>query len=468
MLGIVVSTADEASTVIGEQLRVVADWQTHADGHYRTDGAELVVVDQLHTQLETPATLFSTPPALIAFASRHSGETGQLLTAHHTGNIGPAEYGGDPNTLARAAPAAHARVLAALDEHAPSGYDVGAECTHHGPSAVGAPSLFVEVGSGPAQWTADAPTRAVARAILSLRGVAADRQAAAQCRTVVGFGGGHYVPRFERVIRETDWAVGHVAADWALAAVADEALPTVVEAVFEQSQATHAVVEGEQPAVRRAIDRLGYRVVGETFLRETTGVSLELVATAESRLGPVAAGLRLGAKAAAADDLGSVCRLPPDLLEATRGIDRTRTTDAVAAHTIAFDTDQGGSRPTGLVALPDAGRSDPTAKQPAHRAASAGADPAVYDRLITALLEILRERYDTVDRVSETATAITTTLDPEKARTLGVPEGPAFGRLAAGEPVEVDGDRIPPAAVHERRERQFSLVAEPAETGETG
>lgn len=205
MLGIVVSTADEASVAIGDQLRAVADWTAHTDDHHRTDGAELVVVDQLHTELETPATLFSTPPALVAFASRHSGETGQLLTAHHTGNIGPAEYGGDPNTLARAAPAAHARVLAALDEHAPAGYDVGAECTHHGPSMVGAPSLFVEVGSGPDQWTADAPARAVARAILSLRGVAADRQAAAQRRTVVGFGGGHYVPRLERVIRETDW-----------------------------------------------------------------------------------------------------------------------------------------------------------------------------------------------------------------------------------------------------------------------
>ncbi|ERG88390.1 MAG: uncharacterized protein conserved in archaea [halophilic archaeon J07HX5] len=467
MLGIVVSTADEASVAIGDQLRAVADWTAHADGHYRTDGAELVVVDQLHIELETPATLFSTPPALVAFASRHSGETGQLLTAHHTGNIGPAEYGGDPNTLARAAPAAHASALAALDEHAPAEYDVGAECTHHGPSTVGAPSLFVEVGSGPDQWTADAPARAVARAILSLRGVAADRQAAAQRRTVVGFGGGHYVPRLERVIRETDWAVGHVAADWALAAVADEALPRVVEAAFTQSQAAHAVVEGERPAVRRAIDRLGYRVVGETFLRETTDVSPELVAIAESRIGSVAAGLRFGAKAATADDLGTVCRLPSDLLETTRGIDRERTIDVVAAHAIAFDTDQGGSRPTGLIALPDVAtsRSETTAEQPLDGAASADANPVVYDQLITGLLAVLQERYDSVDRDPRTATATTTAFDPAKARTLGVPEGPAFGRLADGEAVEVNGDRIPPGAVHERRERQFSLVVEPAETG---
>ncbi|EMA53154.1 hypothetical protein C450_07567 [Halococcus salifodinae DSM 8989] len=50
-----------------------------------------------------------------------------------------------------------------------------------------------------------------------------------------------------------------------------------------------------------------------------------------------------------------------------------------------------------------------------------------------------------------------TAFDPAAARDAGVPEGPAFGRLADGEAVTVDGRTIEPEGVHERRERRFPL-----------
>lgn len=453
MLGIVVSRADEASITIAEQLRELADWSPDGEDRYRTDGVQLRYFDELHIELDRPAAAFDDPD-LLAVASRHSGDTGALLTAHHTGNVGPAEYGGAPNELSRAAPNAHARVIAALEEFAPPEYEVGTEVTHHGPSTVGAPSLFVELGSGPDHWTEPAPARAVARAILGLREVDPDRPAAEGYRHVVGFGDGHYAPRIERVLAETDWAVGHVAADWALNALTDEALSTVVELVFERSRATHALVEGTRPAVAEQIERLGYRTVGERFLRETTGVSLSLVAAAERRLCSVDDGLRFGDPAQKAADLGVVCRLPEELLTEARGIDRTGTTEAVAEAAIAFETDQGGTRPTGLVALPaaDASTADP--------AFAAGADPAIYEWLLDSLLEVLRERYERIDRADGVAVAVSERFDPDRARTLGVPEGPAFGRLAAGDPVEIDGEPIPPEAVHERRERRFPLAVD--------
>ena len=203
MLGIVVSRADEASEHVGERLRAIADWTERDDGerpddrgggtYYTRHGVELREFEALHLHLSDAAAAFEDPD-LLAFVSRHAGETGPLLTAHFTGNVGPAEYGGTDGELARAAPDAGDRVLANLRDHAPEGYDVAMECTHHGPSRVGAPSLFVEVGSAKPQWRDPEASEAVARAVLDLAGREMDGG-----RTVVGFGGGHYAPRFSRI-----------------------------------------------------------------------------------------------------------------------------------------------------------------------------------------------------------------------------------------------------------------------------
>ncbi|MEF8826358.1 MAG: D-aminoacyl-tRNA deacylase, partial [Halapricum sp.] len=253
MLGIVVSRADSASVHIGEHLRDLADWEIETDDSrqdgegggtiYRLDDAELREFDPFHLELDRVAEAFDDPD-LIVFASRHSGETGKLLTAHHTGNFGTAEYGGEDGAFAAACPNAHKRVVEALTRHAPEDYEVGMECTHHGPTDVGAPSMFVEVGSAEPQWDDPDAARAVAKAVLDLRGVEplAPREDGTR-RHVLGFGGGHYVPRFERIVRETDWAVGHIGADWGLDAMGDpEGNRDVLEAAFEASAADHAVL----------------------------------------------------------------------------------------------------------------------------------------------------------------------------------------------------------------------------------
>jgi D-aminoacyl-tRNA deacylase len=250
-IGIVVSRADRVAERITDALLDLAAWTERMDEsrpddaggglYYHTEGAVLRTVETSHLLLEDAATLFDAPVARIVFPSRHAGDTGALLTTHFTGNVAGADHGGRDRELARAAPLAAKRALASLAATAPDGYDVSMECTHHGPSRVGVPSLYVELGSGPEQWSDADAACAVARAVLACRAPAvgsSDRHSqtpkpVAEHR-LVGFGGGHYTPRFTRIARETSWSVGHVAADWGLAEWS-EPDPAVVEQVFERS-----------------------------------------------------------------------------------------------------------------------------------------------------------------------------------------------------------------------------------------
>ncbi|WP_136689086.1 D-aminoacyl-tRNA deacylase [Halorhabdus amylolytica] len=449
-VGIVVSAEDRASEHIHEQLLAVADWTTFrdddrmpADGGgdvYRTDGFEMRTFEEWHLELDGVAAVFDDPD-LVVFASRHSGETGPLLTAHHTGNFGPAEYGGTDRDLARAAPNAHSRVLDALAEHAPEDYEIGMECTHHGPTDIGVPSLFVEIGSGPEQWDDPDAAKAAARAILDLRGTVPDAPredgSSSARRHLVGFGGNHYAPRFERIVHETDWAVGHVAADWGLDELGDPlGNEDVLRAAFEESTAEYALIDGEWPRVERAIDELGYETVGETWLRAVEAVPLAFAGRVEDRLASVDDGLRFGEPARGYDGPFEIVEVPGELLDEAQGIDREATREAVEKVALAFTTEQSATLVGDRAAVAEEG--DRTA-------------------LVETLADVLRSDYDEVIVEDEQVVARKEAFDPGLATEAGVPEGPKFGRLANGQAVDVDGETVEPEAVSRERKETFPV-----------
>ncbi|WP_435093989.1 D-aminoacyl-tRNA deacylase [Halorubrum sp. N11] len=457
MIAIVVSRADSASEHIGEHLLDLGDWERRDDPsrpdaegggtYYRTDGFELREFDDLHIDLDDPAAAFDdASPDFLAFISRHSGETGKLLTAHVTGNFGPAPYGGEPATLARAAPGAEKRVVEALATHAPDGYDVGIECTHHGPTATSVPSLFVELGSDEPEWSDPEAARAVAQAVLDLRGTGADlvvEEADGETpspRHVVGFGGGHYAPRFTRIVRETEWAVGHVGADWALGDLgAPDANRDVIEQAFARSRADLAVIEGDKPDLAATVRDLDHRVVSETWVRVVGDRPLSLVERLEADLATIDEGLRFGESVPADPDAIRIRELPEDLLSRAQGVDADATRAAVETNTVAFDTEQAGTRAAGGAAF------------------AAAEESTGYDDLVADLAGVLERGYDAVEVTEGAVVARETAFDPGLAAERGVPEGPAFGRLANGESVEIDGETVAPEDVSRARTERFPI-----------
>ncbi|WP_138004561.1 D-aminoacyl-tRNA deacylase [Halalkalirubrum salinum] len=466
MIGIVVSNADHASTHIGEKLLEVRSWTEHEDTdtpddrgggtYYTTPGFELRTFEELHIYLGDPTPAFAAPEALecIIFVSRHAGNTGKLLTAHVTGNFGAAEYGGTDGGLTRAAPNTQKAIVDAFDRFAPEDYDLGIECTHHGPSELSVPSLFAEVGSDEPQWRDPDAAEAVARAVLAVGRTPADRfDDTATPRHVVGFGGGHYAPRFTRIVTDTDWAVGHIGADWQLEAMGPvEENPEVIERAFEQSNAEHAIVEGTKPALTATIEDLGYHVVSETWVRTVGDRSLELVSELESELSPIDNGLRFGDVSVESADAVDIWPLPAELVAAASGVDLNATYQAVKTNAVAFETTEGATKPTDRVAIPTKDSEDTPNEH--------------YDAIVDELMGVLEPKYDSIERGGEdsedgddgeTVIARTTGFDPSLAETLGIPEGPAFGKLAAGQSVEVDGRTIDPTAVTTEQVDRFPI-----------
>ena len=92
-------------------------------------------------------------PTSFVFLSRHRSASGiSSLTCHSTGNFSHDNlYGGKPNELGMASPSMLKAYLNELyrNRNSVRDYQITLEATHHGPTSLEGPILFVEIGSGP-------------------------------------------------------------------------------------------------------------------------------------------------------------------------------------------------------------------------------------------------------------------------------------------------------------------------------
>ena len=427
MIAVVVSREDVASLTIRDALLEEGDWNEREPSceawqrEWTREDFAMIEKDGWHLHYDgIDADLGSEfDVSLVVFVSRHSGETGPLLTAHHTGNFGEAEYGGGDASLATPAPDATRHLLRRFADDSPEDFDVGMEATHHGPSELETPSLFAEVGSGEDQWEREDAARTVACGVLSLPEREEPRT------TVVGVGGGHYAPRFTRVVLETDAAVGHIAADYAL----DELDSGILEEAYESSDAEALLFDGDATdAPPDCTDE--YPVVTEPYLRERAGVPEATAEAVEEILGAEAGDAHMTERAK--EGSREVVSFDSEVVREARNVDREATDAALERGALGY-VEEGGHIERVAVA------------------------PREARGLADALAEVLCDKYDTVRVEKDRLVAERDVFDAEKARELGIEEGPAFGRLSSGETVEVDGRTVEPEEVHTEDVREFGF-----------
>ena len=142
------------------------------------------------------------------FLSKHAAESGTLaLTCHSTGNFNEAKFGGNQKELAIPYPNLQKKYLQALwdNRESFSDFEITIEATHHGPTHLKKPSIFVEVGTTEQQWNDESLCSSVAQLVFETLENPID-----SCPFAICFGGTHYSEKFTKELLFGKYALGTV------------------------------------------------------------------------------------------------------------------------------------------------------------------------------------------------------------------------------------------------------------------
>jgi len=167
----------------------------------------------------------------IIFASKHQGKTEKMLSLHAPGNWGVAEMGGNEGKICRISGGVMKTIFKELNENIPDGWNLTLECTHHGPY-IEKPCCFVEIGSNKDNWENKEAGEKVAKAIESAVKILQNNK---EYKTVIGIGGPHYCPSFNKIQLNSEYAISHI--------IPEYALPLTEEMIKEAIEKTNEKVE---------------------------------------------------------------------------------------------------------------------------------------------------------------------------------------------------------------------------------
>lgn len=172
------------------------------------------------------------------FLSKHASESGTLaLTCHSTGNFSEAQFGGLPRQVAVPHPHLQKSYMKRLweERHNFEGFEITIEATHHGPTALNKPALFIEIGTTEKEWGDKTLCSSIAELVMEQFEREPERHKVAVC-----FGGTHYPDKFNRELIEGEFALGTVVPRHALDNMDEKLFLHILE---RNGGANHALVD---------------------------------------------------------------------------------------------------------------------------------------------------------------------------------------------------------------------------------
>ena len=174
------------------------------------------------------------------FLSKHRSESGiPTLTCHCTGNYANNPYGGNPRELAISYPYLQKRYLQEINNAKPSltHYEIVIEASHHGPTSLKKPVLFIEIGSAERQWVDKNAASIVCNCLLGVL-----ESGLGQCKKVgICLGGTHYPFKFNKLLLESEFGIAAVAPRYNLESVDKDMLNQMIAKSIEK--VTYIIVD---------------------------------------------------------------------------------------------------------------------------------------------------------------------------------------------------------------------------------
>jgi D-aminoacyl-tRNA deacylase len=186
--------------------------------------------------------LYSGADVFIFLSKHRSNSSIPTLTCHFTGNFSADNsYGGNPREIAISYPSllkAYLKAITAARQRVPE-YEVIIEATHHGPTSLNKPVLFVELGSSEKQWADENAASVICDTLLDILDNGFER-----CKKVgIALGGTHYPRKFNKLLLDSKFGLAAVASKHNLEAIDHAMLNQMIEKSIEK--VTHIVLDSK-------------------------------------------------------------------------------------------------------------------------------------------------------------------------------------------------------------------------------
>ncbi len=239
---LVASSQDLAGATMVDHLKSIGfavDGESYTSARHK--GVQLYVAPGSLLTLESLDETYPEAGSFIFLSKHRSDSQIPTLTCHCTGNFANNPYGGNPKEIAISYPSLQKRYLKAITaaRHLVPEYDVVIEATHHGPTSLKKPVLFVELGSSEKQWGDGRAARVMCDTLLGLLDRGVER-----CGKVgIALGGTHYPSKFNKLLLESEFGLAAVASKHNLEAIDEQMLGQMIEKSVEK--VTQIVVDGK-------------------------------------------------------------------------------------------------------------------------------------------------------------------------------------------------------------------------------
>jgi D-aminoacyl-tRNA deacylase len=246
----VTSSRDLAGMTMAHYLMRSAEFASESKGNsndqsYRSihhENIQLYIFSGSLLSLENIDGRYSAADMFIFLSKHRSHSCIPTLTCHSTGNFSTDNsYGGNPRQIAISYPSlqkGYLKAITAVRQKVPE-YEVIIEATHHGPTSLNKPVLFIELGSSEKQWADENAAAVICDTLLGMLDKGFER-----CDKVgIAFGGTHYPMKFNKLLLESRFGLGAVASKHNLEAIDEEMLNQMIEKSVEK--VTHAIVDSK-------------------------------------------------------------------------------------------------------------------------------------------------------------------------------------------------------------------------------